>query len=158
MTEVLGIDHFIDALHEEEMRLKVRQNRPKTLREAVQTALELESFHLASRQRPRPVRGAKIDCSSEAEGTPTVADLQKQVLDCLREGLQQVLAQCTTAGQQRGRQPRRYPQQRKQIVCWGCEQPGHVRRNCPKEKDQTGEKSGGDTAQKEQGNGQRPGL
>ena len=96
MTEVLGIDHFIDALHEEEMRLKVRQSRPKTLRQAVQTALELESFHLASRQRPRPVRGAKIDCSSEAEGTPTVADLQKQVLDCLREGLQQVLHYCRT--------------------------------------------------------------
>ena len=49
MMEVLGIDHFIDALHEEEMRLKLRQSRPKTLREAVQTALELESFHLASR-------------------------------------------------------------------------------------------------------------
>ena len=47
MMEVLGIDHFIDALHKEEMRLKVRQSR---LREA---ALELESFHLASRQRTR---------------------------------------------------------------------------------------------------------
>ena len=50
MMEVLGIDHFIDALHEEEMRLKLRQSRPKTLREAVRTALELESFHLASRE------------------------------------------------------------------------------------------------------------
>lgn len=31
------------------MRLKVRQSRPKTLREAVKSALELESFQLASR-------------------------------------------------------------------------------------------------------------
>ena len=77
MMELLGIDHFIDALHEEEMRLKVRQSRPKTLREAVQTALELESFHLASRQRSRPVRGTKIDHSSESEGSSTSADLQK---------------------------------------------------------------------------------
>ena len=41
LMELLGIDHFIDALLEEDMRLKVRQSRPKTLREAVQTALEL---------------------------------------------------------------------------------------------------------------------
>ena len=50
MMEVLGIDHLIDALYEEEMRLKVRQSHPKTLRESVQTALELGSFHLASRE------------------------------------------------------------------------------------------------------------
>ena len=49
MMEVLGIDHLIDALYEE-MRLKVRQSHPKTLREAVQIALELGSFHLASRE------------------------------------------------------------------------------------------------------------
>lgn len=61
MVELLGIDHFIDALHDEEIRLKLRQSSPKTLREAVQTALELESFHLASRQRPRPVREVKVD-------------------------------------------------------------------------------------------------
>ena len=153
MMEVLGIDHFIDALHEEELRLKVRQSRPKTMRGAVQTALELESFHLASRQRPRPVRGAKMDCNPESEETTTTADFQKLVLDCLREGLQQALAQCTTPReeQREKRQPQKY-QQRKKLICWGCEQPGHVRRNCPKEKNKTQGQSG--TSTKEQGNGQ----
>ena len=46
---MMGVDHFIDALQEEDMRLKVRQSQPKTLREAVKSALELESFQLASR-------------------------------------------------------------------------------------------------------------
>jgi hypothetical protein len=45
MMEVLGVDHFIDALHEE-IWLKVRHSRPKTLRHAVRTSLELESFQL----------------------------------------------------------------------------------------------------------------
>ena len=109
MLELLGIDHFIDALHEEEMRLKVRQSCPITLREAVQTALELESFHLASRQRPRSVRGVKIDHSSKSEGSSTTTDFQKQMLDCLKESLQQVLAQYTTAGEEQHEKPLEVP-------------------------------------------------
>ena len=98
------------SLKGEEMRLKVRQSRPKTLREALLTALELESFHLASRQRTRSVRGAKIDCSSESEESTTATKFQKQMLDFLKEGLQQVLAQCSKTGDSPG-------------------QPGHMRRN-----------------------------
>ena len=54
MIETLAKDQFIDALHDEDMRLKLRQSRPETLRRAVETALELESCQLASR-RTRPV-------------------------------------------------------------------------------------------------------
>ena len=44
----------------------MRQSYPKSLKEAVQTALELDSYHLASR-----VWGVKIDHSSESEGSST---------------------------------------------------------------------------------------
>ena len=51
MLEVLAKDQFVDALADEDMRLRVRQSRPATLRKAVEAALELESYQLASRQR-----------------------------------------------------------------------------------------------------------
>ena len=53
MIETLAKDQFIDALHED-TRLKLRQRRPGSLREALETALELESYQLASR-RTKPV-------------------------------------------------------------------------------------------------------
>jgi len=58
MIEVLAKDQFIDSLADEDMCLRIRQNRPKTLREALETALELESYQLASKQRFRTVREA----------------------------------------------------------------------------------------------------
>ena len=50
MVEVLAKDQFVDALPEEDMRLRIRQNHPVTLRAALETALELESYQLVSRE------------------------------------------------------------------------------------------------------------
>ena len=54
MITVLAKDQFIDALPDEDMRLRIRQSRPPTLRQALETALELESYSMASK-RARPV-------------------------------------------------------------------------------------------------------
>lgn len=44
MVTVLAKDQFIDALPDEDMRLRIRQSRPPSLRQALETALELESY------------------------------------------------------------------------------------------------------------------
>ena len=57
MLEVLGKDQFIDALVNDDNRLRLRQMRPPTLRVALEHALELESYQLASQQMGvKPVR------------------------------------------------------------------------------------------------------
>ena len=50
MVEVLAKNQFVDALPEEDMRLRIRQNRPAMLRAALEAALELESHQPASKQ------------------------------------------------------------------------------------------------------------
>ena len=150
MLELLGVDHFIDALHDEEMRLKVRQSRPKTLREAVKAALELESFQLASRQRLRPVRGAKVEIPVDSEAN-TMAEFQKQLL----EMVQQALVPGTASRRRwQGRWPQSSGQQRrKTLTCWSCDQPGHRRRDCPREKErESKDMPGVAPTQQEQGN------
>jgi len=44
MLELLAKDQFVDALTDEDMRLRIRQNRPETLRGALEAALQLESY------------------------------------------------------------------------------------------------------------------
>lgn len=48
MLELMAKDQFINALTDGDRRLRVRQWYPKSLREALQTALELEAFQLPS--------------------------------------------------------------------------------------------------------------
>ena len=49
MIVVLAKDQFIDALPDEDMHLRIRRSRPLTLRQALETALELESYSMASK-------------------------------------------------------------------------------------------------------------
>ena len=55
VIEILSIDHFVDALSDSDIRLRVREFGPKTLADAERTALRLESHKIADRQRSRLV-------------------------------------------------------------------------------------------------------
>ena len=48
LQDVLARDQFVDSLSDEDMRLKVKQERPKTFQSVLELAMELESFQLAS--------------------------------------------------------------------------------------------------------------
>ena len=58
---VLTKDKFVDTLPEEDMRLRIRQNKPTSLRDALRLAVELESYELVSKQRSKLVRGAHLE-------------------------------------------------------------------------------------------------
>ena len=66
MVMTLSKDQFIDSLHDDEMKVKIRQLRPQTLQRALEIALELESYSLAGRQRSRPVREARLEGEDQA--------------------------------------------------------------------------------------------
>ena len=56
MVMTLAKNQFLDALQDNDMKLRIRQLRPQNLQRVLETALELESYCLAGRQRSRPVR------------------------------------------------------------------------------------------------------
>ena len=137
----LGIDHFINALHEEEMWLKVEQSCPKTLPNCIGVAFGKQ---------------AETQTSEGSQDSPQHRVWREPYLTRLSDESawlpERRLAASSGTVVKNSHAPQRNLQRKKQPICWGCEQPGHVRRNCPKEK--TVEKSGASTAQKEQRNGQ----
>lgn len=53
ITDVLAIDHFIDALPDIDMRLRIREAHPKNVSDAESQAIRLETFRLADKQRDK---------------------------------------------------------------------------------------------------------
>ncbi len=88
MLELLARDQFIEALPEEETRLRLRQSRSGSLREALKVALELESYQLASQQRQTTVRATRTD-SPQRDSEPPATTGQRppwvdELLRCIK--------------------------------------------------------------------------
>ena len=59
ITSVLALEHFIDALQDADLRLRLRESNPKSIHEAETLAVRLETLKLAERQKGRMVRQAE---------------------------------------------------------------------------------------------------
>lgn len=55
LIDTLALDHFIDSLLDSEMRLRLRECSPKTIREAETLAVKMEAQRVADRQRSRTI-------------------------------------------------------------------------------------------------------
>ena len=127
MLDLLAEDQLVNCQPDKDMRLRIRQSRPSSLREALRVAVELDPFQQASRQQPRAVRGLKMEESpqqtqgiSETDKSPSnrppwVDDLLKAFNRCLEEGGANPQSRLPGAT---GR--------RQCTVCWKCHQSDHI--------------------------------
>lgn len=158
LRDVLARDQFVDALPEEDTRLRIKQERPQTLRRALESALELESFNIAARQRQRVSREAELTVhpssltydSRQQSHLTTVNQLDEgniqvsQIVERLERSMKQCLDGVLEALKQR-KQSWRGP------GCWNCGELDHIRRNCPK-MDLSGKQNKGQNSQTKKGN------
>ena len=136
LQDILARDHFIDALYEEDLRLRVRQARPPSLQVALETALELESFQLASRHRTRMFRGAvgNVRLAEETgdelpsnQGGARCESKLDELNNLMTRWLKEIKA--GSCGRFSNNRYRRSPEL-EQRKCWTCGVQGHLAKDC----------------------------
>ena len=134
MLDIIVKDQFLDALRDEDLRLRIRQSRPTSLNEALEQALELESYQLANRHRSRTIREVQLEqevakqhpVNKTAVDTGSLEKLQQ----CLLEAIQRCSEGISPTPAPRDSTPR--GTKTKGLYCWGCGEEGHIRRFCKK--------------------------
>ncbi len=115
--------------------MRIKQERPKSLRKALEAAFKLESFQIAARQRIKVSREAELLGSTRPKSTE---QKQQGKFDQLEEGklemtkilerLEKSMKLCVDGVLAAVKVQRRSP---KEPGCWNCGDLNHIRRNCP---------------------------
>jgi hypothetical protein len=136
VLETLTKDQFIDALPDDEIRLRVAQSRPTSLQEALGVALELESFSLAARRRTRsvrvieaPIQTAVTDSSELAGNASGMLENSPDLLSELRE-MTNEMRNFVRSMSRRDNRPRSPSKTKRR--CWTCELEEHLQKDCPR--------------------------
>ena len=155
IQERFAVQHFIDALNDKDDRLYLRREKPSTLDQALSLARELESFRLLDSNNSFRRAGSKVR-AMETERTQLQMQVdrlrlqieqQQQQLEAQENIIKQlnefVVKQEKPQGTQTGKN--RVPQgfARRGWECWICGDRGHLRRECPKWRENQSDQSSG---------------
>ena len=127
--ESLALTRYLDQLKNPQVAFGVRQQRPKTVVEAVRVTIELESY------LPKTDDGVThVVQSVEEQAVASIRANQQSltgVIGKLVDRIERLENQINQGGRGRGSQlPRGRSDYRQPIVCHKCGQPGHYARGC----------------------------
>ena len=129
--EALALDRFLSQLNPQQVSLAVKQRKPKCIREAVDAALELESYLIAwhghdrERQHNEALREDRI---SDTFASNTHLQQLDRIVETLKD-IQLRLVNCEVT-QSTMQQSQFRDTSHHTIVCRKCKQMGHYTRGC----------------------------
>ena len=156
IQERIAVQHFTDALNDKDDRLYLRREKPSTLDRALSLARELESLRLLDSSNSFRRAGSKVR-AMETERTQLqmqvdrlrlqIEKQQQQQLEAQENIIKQlnefVVKQEKPQGTQTGKNQVPQGCARRGWECWICGERGHLRRECPKLRENQSNQSSG---------------
>ena len=84
LTNILALDHFIDALPDQDMRLRIRESQAKDINDAEIIAIRLETHKMADAQRGKVVNAITSTQSPPPDKEDIVISLLKEIKESLK--------------------------------------------------------------------------
>ena len=144
VKETLAKDHFIDALLDSDLRLKIKQARPRSLNDAVRHAVELEAY-VKAESKLTESQGVLKSVSTD-DNASDMKELQAMIKELTfsmetmkREmGALKKKAYNDMSSVENERNPR-IPRRdwKKNAECYNCGDRGHIQRESPDKKKKT---------------------
>ena len=135
VRETLAKEQFIDALFSSDMRLRIKQSRPRDLNEAICHAVELDAYNNADKRLHEStsfVRSAHIEDSlRQVSGLETMVSEMNIALTELRREVNEIKA-AQNVHSHISDQVTNVPNTK--VVCFFCKKEGHLKRQCRKYK------------------------
>ena len=117
-----AMEQFIEAICDDDLRVRVLQSRPTNLQEALRSALEPESYTLAVRRTPT-VRA--MESVPDSNTVSDINQIMEEVVARLSASMTKQLGNMMS-GNRQGMSTVRG-------ACWNCAEIGHYSHACPKE-------------------------
>ena len=131
IRENMAKDSFLNALNDRDLELSVFQSQPKSLQDALRIALEIEAFH-RSREKRVPLRSVKQESeSSLVQNDELVQSLQLRISK-LEEELKSVHVSESETNSVPQVRDKTQKTNKSKVVCFYCDKPGHIAKNCRK--------------------------
>ena len=154
VKETLAKDSFIDALHDGDMRLKIRQARPRYLNDAIRHAVELEAFNRAETKRVENngfLRSLHESQGDERDSRQTMVEHLKEIKESMQELKLELNRSKDKRKLQEKERDRSGSDSKADIICYHFNEKGRICRNCPNLRQQGSRRQIGDRFPKKGG-------